>query len=524
MRGRWVLSIGSALMVFVFACSSAFAARPVIPGEQLIGDTNFLVHFESAASADAATALSSAATAFVHLRDTAGLPLPPGDGSVEPSDPRTDIYLTPASMSCLPEIDPGHATPLASGTGSVPAYIELCMGRFVLPHSFEFAVAHELTHVFHLGVDANEVGGTSNWWAEMLANEMAYSVFPELVGPIAWGNGWAAYGMLCPDASGAGCGNLSQYGWYPFVEYLVNRYGIGVISEIVLRQGALGAGVSSSHARQAVEDVLASKGATLAGLFTDFGTVTAVPRYGFFGGGGVPRVRTDVLSGEGTTHYSMEPWSLRLIQLEAPYKTESVVVSGSSAGTATLSIFRSAAEPGERIEPSYGNGSAFFTIPNTYGIATVAISNASDASSSVDVAQRARVAATIPTVPPTTAPTTWGGLPPIPIRKARLKVLAAKRKGKLVTASGTCSSDLHRKFISVQFKPKKGKKVTKKVRCNKGKWSAKIAVGRHKTGVITAFYRASNGSKVSASKVLGKRKPARKGKQNKRTLRQSFTK
>lgn len=253
-RRATILAIAVAAALLVLA-PAARAARPPVPApvSELVGP-HFVIHYTSSGgtAADrlspegAATALANAETALSWYLSQ-GYPPPMSDG-----DGKTDIYV--------------FAVPIGPAAGRDDESADQTSGFILLTPSTTniYAVAHELFHVIQFGIFAH-----SGFFSESSAEWAGQAVTAATGGspPPNWfPDPWVpldCLGPACGDAAGGYRGSI-------FWEYLSERYGTGIVHEAFSREAALGSADHRAHDLQALEEVLAAHGSSLAAALNGY--------------------------------------------------------------------------------------------------------------------------------------------------------------------------------------------------------------------------------------------------------------
>ena len=270
MRGHFRLML-SVLLVAVWMAPAASAAPSRPPGavpsyitEQVAG-SHFIVHYTSnsanpgsVSSTDAGTLLSNAENAYSYEVGQWGYPPPKDDG-----DGKTDIYVVDSSV-----IGGMAAQVRADDTGAqTTAYMFMSSASVVNG----FVVAHEFFHEIQFGIyDEGAEGFLAESTAEWAGQAVA--ALPPMNGtpPPEW---YPKPGVPI-DCTGSSCADTDADGYRAsiFFEYLSERFGMGFVHEVWDREAALGAaaGGHQQHNMQALSDVLAAHGSSVADAFNGF--------------------------------------------------------------------------------------------------------------------------------------------------------------------------------------------------------------------------------------------------------------
>lgn len=247
-------AVATALLLSASA-SAARAARPPVPApaSELSGP-HFVIHYTTSGgtSADrltpegAATALANAEAAYAWYLSQ-GYPAPLSDG-----DGKTDIYV--------------FAVPIGPAAGRDNESADQSSGYILLTPAANniYAVAHELFHVIQFGIFSHSgffSESSAEWAGQAVVAANGGSPPPNWF-PAPWIS-LDCLGSACGDASGGYRGSI-------FWEYLSEHYGTGIAHEAFDREALLGSADHQAHDLQALGEVLAAHGTSLATAFNGY--------------------------------------------------------------------------------------------------------------------------------------------------------------------------------------------------------------------------------------------------------------
>jgi hypothetical protein len=273
------LAVGTiaGLALSVLASSPAFAsARPDTSGWSAapVESTHFVVHPSPGVSADDAQKVSdNFESAYATEVGSWGFDAPLSDGSLG-GDGRVDVYVT----NTADDGDTGEALRDndASATTSGYAVIDPGAARSVS------TAAHELFHLLQYAVYSRGPKfikeGTAEWAAANVSGTTSWLV-------TYWNN--PSQPLECAPGSACGSQNLSYSRWV-FFDYLSERYGVGIVQEILRQEATLQAD-SADKGLDAIDAALAQHGSSLTQAFGDFAGANAGGTYGFSGLSGSTR-------------------------------------------------------------------------------------------------------------------------------------------------------------------------------------------------------------------------------------------
>lgn len=263
LRLRSGLSTAIVLVAGVLALAPSTAAAaavrppagfPSLPQQAV--SPHFIVHYTTTGASTitpdvAATLSANAEQAYSRLIGEWGYPPPMDDG-----DGKTDIYVAQI---------PG----LGAAAGRDDQVADHTTGFVILPPvsaPFLYAVAHEFFHVIQFGIWTHE----QSWLTESTAEWAGQNVF------VAGGGqappNWYPHPWVPLDCTGSACadGDSSGYRGSIFMEYLDERFGMGIVNEVFGQAAALGAGTTSPHSLQALGDAIAAHGTSLGDVLDDY--------------------------------------------------------------------------------------------------------------------------------------------------------------------------------------------------------------------------------------------------------------
>jgi hypothetical protein len=358
--------VAAAIAAVLLTAGPAGAARPQLPNEQTLGNDRFLIHWAGPPAPDG-SALARAALLWLPLiqdRTEADLGFPlrlddtraglralghayvdPGYNAADPTgDPRYDVYIRPLA-------DAGGRNVTGRNLGS---YMEID-SELPADHC-AYVLAHEYFHTAQFLVDP---WGHTGWLVEATAN-------------------WAADRVTVPFASFSNttAGAFSDeawrrpevgYEWAAFVEYLVSRFGISVVHELLETAADLAANAHGpdpradpGYPRRIVDQVLQRQGSSAAAALRGYAANVAFPRFGYmsrleptdyFKDGSAWLV--DVPRSERrpqTRHlsFALGPWELRMLNIR-PRDTRGFQLAVGGAGGAAIELQNAADLHGSRL-------------------------------------------------------------------------------------------------------------------------------------------------------------------------------
>jgi Family of unknown function (DUF6055) len=295
------------LALSVLASSPAFAsARPDTSGwPSPVASTHFVVHPSPGVSAaDAQQVSENFEAAYATEVTSWGFHAPLSDGSLG-GDSRVDVYV----QGTFTPTDLGEALHDTENTPTTSGF------AMINPNAAGNAetAAHELFHLLQYAVYAHGARfvkeGTAEWAA---ANVTGHT--PWLV--TYWDS--PQQSLDCPAGSPCASSDLSYARWI-FFDFLSERYGPGIVRELLDRMAALQAD-SGSMDLDALNDVLAAHGSSLTQAFDDFSAANAAGGYTFPGlSGSTKYLRPAVAAYTGATSISLAAQALTIDHLAAGY-------------------------------------------------------------------------------------------------------------------------------------------------------------------------------------------------------------
>jgi len=250
---------GSLAVIALAPATARAAARPIVPSylTQELAGPHFVVHFtetggsaaDRISGAEAATLLGFAETAYAWEVTQQNYPAPLDDG-----DGKTDIYVS-------------NAWPMLGGAAAGPDSNEDVTTGFVLlsptnAHSL-YPVSHEFFHVIQFGIYQHAgffTESTAEWAGQAVIAANGASPPPN----------WFGDPQTPLDCISAACN--SGYHGSIFWEYLSEHFGNDIALEAYDRDAALAAaaGDHGQHDVQALGEVLAAHGSSLAAAFEGY--------------------------------------------------------------------------------------------------------------------------------------------------------------------------------------------------------------------------------------------------------------
>jgi hypothetical protein len=259
------LAAGAISFLALLAFSSqAQAARPNTSGWGEIDSAagHFEIHFPaSVPTADAQTVADNLEHAYAVEVGSWGFDPPVNDG-----DSKVDVYLAHTDGH-LGEASPDTPGPATSGSITID------------PGSTgdAEAAAHELFHLLQYAIDSRGASflkeGTAEWAGANVAGNTGWLL-----------TYWGAPDQPLDCLAGSACaGGGYSYARWIFFDYLSERYGTGIIREILTRAAADDAGDDPAKDLQAIADVLAAHGTSLTQVFNGFTAANVGESYSFPG-------------------------------------------------------------------------------------------------------------------------------------------------------------------------------------------------------------------------------------------------
>jgi hypothetical protein len=326
---RLVAATIAGLAFSLLASSPAFASsRPVTTGWPTpVKSAHFLVHPAPGVGAAAAQQVSNNFEAAYSTEVTSwGFDPPRPDGGLG-GDNMVDVYV----QRTLTVTDLGEAFHDFDNAATTSGF------AMINPDAAGDAetAAHELFHLLQYAVYAHGAKfmkeGTAEWAA---ANVVGHT--PWLV--TYWDN--PQQSLDCPSGSSCSDTDLSYARWI-FFDFLSERYGNGIVKELLARTAALQAD-SDSQDLDAINDVLVAHGGSLTQAFNDFSAVNAAGAYNFPGlAGSTKYLRPALAAYTGATSIALAAQALTIDHLAASFMR---VYSGDpqstplNCGAATLHI------------------------------------------------------------------------------------------------------------------------------------------------------------------------------------------
>ena len=403
--------------------AGALAARPDTTGWAQLpsSDGHFLVHYPPGVDAgDASAAAAGFESAYATEVGGWGFPAPLPDG-----DPLIDVYVEDAGDHLGEAHHDDPAAPTTSG------YV------VIDPSSVHDAAtaAHELFHLIQYAIYAHGakflVEGSAEWAGANVAHTTTWLF-----------SYWAAPEQSLECAPGSACAPSPDedrsYSRWLFWDYLSERYGPGIVAQVLGRAGDLAAGTDAGMDLQAVDDVLVAHGSSLAEAFDGFSAANADGSYAFSGlAGSGQRPRPALATYTGVTNATLPDRVLGVDHLAAVYVSLSSGdprYSSAGCGVATLHLSvelppgagsRPAVADGAGLHPLAGNGdTAGVDLPWTTCQGSSALLALPNASRSLDGA-RFLVHASVAVAPPT--PRAGTAAPRIGLSLAKRPKLDRKR-------------------------------------------------------------------------------------------------
>jgi uncharacterized protein DUF6055 len=257
------------LALSLVLASSALAVRPDTSGwSQLTSPAgHFLVHYGSGvADADAQAAAANLDSAYATEVDGWGFPAPISGGA----DGKVDVYVEDTGSNLGESYHDDYTAPTTSG------YILLSPASATNAS----AAAHELFHLIQYAIYAHGakflVEGTAEWAAANVTGSTGWLF-------TYWANPEQPLDCLAGSACAPTPDQDHSYSRWLFFEHLSEHYGPGIVREILTRAGQLGAETDAGLDLQAIDDVLAAHGSSLAQQFNSFAADNAAAAYSFPG-------------------------------------------------------------------------------------------------------------------------------------------------------------------------------------------------------------------------------------------------
>jgi hypothetical protein len=318
------LAAGAISLLAVLACSStALAARPNATGltELTSSGGHFDVHYPgSVPGADAQTLAANLEHAYDVEVGSWGFDPPVDDG-----DGKVDVFVADTGGN-LGEASPDHYGRAVSG------YIQIDPGSV---DNAETA-AHEFFHVLQYAIDSRGAKflkeGTAEWAGANVSGGTSWLLS-------YWGS--PEQPLDCADLTPCATSGMAYARWI-FFDYLSERYGPGIVKQILTQAAASGAGNDPAQDLQAIGQVLASHGSSLTQAFNGFTAANTGGSYSFPGlGGGAQLPHSAGSLYTGATSGSLPAQTLTIDHLAANYTyfySGDTRVSSAGCGAATLKI------------------------------------------------------------------------------------------------------------------------------------------------------------------------------------------
>jgi hypothetical protein len=247
-----------------------------------VGTAHFVVHEAAGVTPDEGQQVADDFEAAYAVEVTQwGFSPPLADGSLG-GDGRTDVYVEPTKNAA----DAGEAVHDDADSPTTSGFAIISPASAGAGH----VAAHELFHLIQYATYAHGASFLVEGTAEWAASDVTRST------------DWLYHYWATPDepldcAPGSSCAASNYaYARWVFFEFLSERYGPGIVKEILRRAGAIGAGTSAALDLQAIDNVLAAHGSSLSQAFADFTVANASAAYSFPGLAG----STSHLSAAGT--------------------------------------------------------------------------------------------------------------------------------------------------------------------------------------------------------------------------------
>jgi uncharacterized protein DUF6055 len=257
------------LALSLVLATSAHAARPDTSGwSQLASPAgHFLVHYgPGVADSDAQAAAANLDSAYATEVDGWGFPAPlagSGDGKV-------DVYIEDTGSNLGESYHDDYTAPTTSGYMLLSPASATNAG----------AAAHELFHLIQYAIYAHGakflVEGTAEWAAANVTRSTGWLL-------TYWANPEQPLDCLAGSACAPTADQDHSYSRWLFFEHLSEHFGTGIVREILTRAGQLDAERDAGLDLQAIDDVLAAHGSSLAREFDSFAADNAAAAYSFPG-------------------------------------------------------------------------------------------------------------------------------------------------------------------------------------------------------------------------------------------------
>jgi hypothetical protein len=317
------LAAGAVSLLTLLVLASSASARPGATGWAALDSSggHFQVHYPgSVPAADAQTVADNLEHAYAVEVGSWGFSPPVNDG-----DGKVDVYVADTGGN-LGEAAPDHPGPATSG------YIQID------PASAGDAetAAHELFHILQYAMDSRGAKflkeGTAEWAGANVAGGTSWLLS-------YWGS--PEQPLDCADLTPCAVGGMSYARWI-FFDYLSERYGPGIVKEILTQAAASDAGNDPHQDLQAIDQVLAAHGSSLTQTFNGFTAANAGGSYSFPGLGGgeaLPHSAASVYTGVASA--ALATRAVTIDHLASNYMffySGDTRVSSAGCGAATLKI------------------------------------------------------------------------------------------------------------------------------------------------------------------------------------------
>ena len=319
--GRLAAGAISLLALLAFAASAS--ARPVTAGWSTLDSStgHFQVHFPATVSAaDAQTVATNLERAYAVEVGSWGFAPPVDDG-----DGLIDVYVADSGGNL------GEAAPDSYGAHA-SGYIQIDPTSVT---DVETA-GHELFHLLQYAIDTRGAKflkeGTAEWAGAQVAGGTSWLL-----------SYWGApeQPLDCADLTPCATGGMAYARWI-FFDYLSERYGPGIVKEILTQAAASDAGSDPQKDLQAIGAVLAAHGSNLTDAFNGFTAANTGASYSFPGlGGGDKLPHSAGSTYTGATSQALPTRTLSIDHLAANYTyfySGDPRVSSAGCGAATLHV------------------------------------------------------------------------------------------------------------------------------------------------------------------------------------------
>jgi hypothetical protein len=240
-------------------------------------------------------------------------------------DGKVDVYISSTGGS-LGEAAPDTPGPDTSG------YIQIdpkSVGNLE-------TAGHELFHILQYAIDSRGAKflkeGTAEWAGANVAGGTSWLLS-------YWGS--PEQPLDCADATPCGADGMSYARWI-FFENLAERYGPGIIKQILTQAAADDAGYDPEQDLHAIDQVLAAHGSNLTQAFNGFTAANTGATYSFPGlGGGNKLPHSSASMYTGATSGALPAQTVSIDHLAANYVyfySGDTRVSSAGCGAATLHV------------------------------------------------------------------------------------------------------------------------------------------------------------------------------------------